>query len=589
MRKEWMNLNGEWEFEVDTGDSGLERGLLSSPLKQRIMVPFCPESKLSGIEYIDFMEAVWYRREVLVPSEWSDRHVLLHFEAVDYESTVWVNGREVGRHRGGFTGFTCDLGKASALGGKAVIVLRARDPRDWHKPGGKQTGCYNRVGCHYTRTTGIWQTVWMEPASLTRFDRPRITPSVTDSCFRLELPIIHPKSGWSVTAALKDSKGVICTASTTTGAEFMPMLTLSIPADRVRLWQPGDGQLYDIDLELTDTSGMCVDKVSTYAGLRSVAIDGYKIRINGKTVFQRLVLDQGYYPDGIMTAPSDEALVRDISLSMRAGFNGARLHQKVFEERFLYHADSLGYLVWSEYGDWGAHNGMDRRVPIAICDGHRHQSGAALIAQWTEALKRDYSHPAIIGWCPLNETWQEREDYMAALDDITRGMFLATKNMDATRPVLDTSGYAHRVPESDIYDSHDYEQDAAQFAVRQSGIANDTPFVNGDPKRPLNIPYGGQPYFVSEFGGAYWNPDEAPGKDAWGYGNCPKTLEEFYARFKSLCEVLLDNPRMFGYCYTQLTDVFQEHNGILFFDRRLKFDMNKLNAIQSRQAAVEKL
>lgn len=323
-----------------------------------------------------------------------------------------------------------------------------------------------------------------------------------------------------------------------------------------------------------------IDTYASYAGLRSVALDGKTVKINGVPVFQRQVLDQGYYPDGIMTAPSDEALRRDIELSMAAGFNSARLHQKVFEERFLYHADKLGYLVWGEFGDWGFRWSPPRSA-------HAHQPGAAILAQWTEALLRDYSHPAIIGWCPLNETSQAIEDGITMLDDVTHGMYNATKCMDLTRPVLDASGYSHRIAEADIYDCHDYEQDPEKFRATHAGLARGEPFVNGDKNRPISIPYCGQPYFVSEFGGIKWNPAEADGRTSWGYGETPQSLEAFYARFEGLCNVLLDNAHMFGYCYTQLTDVFQEQNGLYNFDRSDKFDRARIHAIQTRPAAIE--
>lgn len=585
VRSDWMNLNGEWAFEIDNGDSGIARGLCDAPLSGKIIVPFCPESPLSGIGNPDFMEAVWYRREVSIPDDWNGRDVILHFQAVDYESTVWVNGREVGRHRGGFTPFECNLGEASRLDGKAVIVLRARDPKTWHKPAGKQSqDNYANMGCMYTRTTGIWQTVWMEPVAHTCFKRPRITPNVANSSFRLDLPIANPHSGLTVKAVLKDSGGEICTETAVTGTDFSVSLTLNIPQNRVRLWQPGDGQLYDIDLELIDANDEVLDKVSTYAGLRSVAIDGCRILINGKSVFQRLVLDQGYYPDGIMTAPTDEAFVKDITISMRAGFNGARLHQKVFEERFLYHADCMGYLVWGEFGDWGCLRQNLSSNGIGIDNPDLHQPGAAIVRQWSEVLERDYSHPSIVGWCPLNETAQDIGDWQQTLDDVTYALYNMTKNMDCTRPVLDASGYSHRVVGADVYDSHNYEQNAEKFSVGNAGLANDEPFVNCGTK--WSLPYAGQPYFVSEFGGAYWNEIDA-GTAAWGYGDAPKTVDEFYARFKGLCDVLLNNPKMFGYCYTQLTDLFQERNGIVYFDRRPKFDMAKLHAIQTRKAAIE--
>ncbi|MDQ0289621.1 glycoside hydrolase family 2 protein [Oligosphaera ethanolica] len=586
VREDWLNLNGDWQFEIDTGDSGLARGLLNRELSGKIRVPFCPECKLSGVEYLDFMEAVWYRREVTVPESWGDRRVQLNFQAVDYEATVWVNGREVGRHRGGYSPFSCDLGFGRDLGGKATIVVRARDPRDWAKPCGKQSMIYENYGCHYPRTTGIWQTVWMEPVAPTSLKRPRITPCLQEKQFRIDQHLVNPQAGWKIVAVLKDSHGDVSRAEVVTGGDFASTLILPVPADRLRLWQPGDGQLYDIDLSLFAPGGELVDHATSYAGMRSVSIDGLKVKINGKTVFQRQVLDQGYYPDGLLTAPTDEALMRDITLAMRAGFNAARLHQKVFEERFLYHADSLGYLVWGEYGDWGYRQGT--RVPSTVVDGYRHQPAAAMMTQWLEVLERDYSHPAIIGWCPLNETSQSIEDYMTTLDDVTRGMFLAAKLVDNTRPVLDSSGYSHRVAEADIYDCHDYSQDPAKFAVQQSGLAADDPFQNGRDKH-WSIPYRGQPYFVSEFGGIWWNPKAGEKDFSWGYGERPKSLDEFYTRFKGLCDVLLDNPKMFGYCYTQLTDVFQEQNGVLFFDRSMKFDLAKLHAVQSRKAAIETL
>jgi hypothetical protein len=271
---------------------------------------------------------------------------------------------------------------------------------------------------------------------------------------------------------------------------------------------------------------------------------------------------------------------------MDAGFNTARLHQKLFEERFLYHADRLGYLVWGEYGDWGFRDG-------SMSEPYYHQPFAAIQRQWAEALERDFSHPSIIGWCPLNESHQIIEDRIVALDDVTAGLYQATKNADPTRPVLDTSGYSHRV-EADIYDSHDYNQDPVSFAKNHAGCREGKPFVNkrrqkpDGPEFPMSLPWAGQPYFVSEFGGIWWNPDVKEGEYSWGYGDRPRTVEEVYQRFEGLCDVLLDDPSMFGYCYTQLTDVFQEQNGIVRFDRRLKFDMDRLRRIQSREAAIEK-
>ncbi len=586
-RPDWLCLNGEWQFEIDQGDSGLERGLRDRDLSGTITVPFCPESALSGVHNRDFLNVVWYRREVEIPSSWQGRKVLLHFQAVDYDATVWVNSQEVGRHRGGFTPFSCDLSGIAGGGDTITIVVRARDNHQPPQPRGKQTQDFNPSGVFYPRTTGIWQTVWLEPVPDYALRRTRITPDLANSRFCLEQPLTRTHPGLRLRARLLDGAGVVSTAVCRADADFAPRLDLPIPDERRVTWSPDSPHLYDLEISLVDADGQVIDELKSYAGLRSITIDGKAVRLNGNTIFQRLALDQGYYPDGIMTAPTDEALVRDIKLSMDAGFNGARLHQKVFEERFLYHADRLGYLVWGEFGDWGCNT-------EGSSDNHQRPT-ASYITEWLEALERDYSHPAIIGWCPLNETAQAIGDRFTDLDVVTRGMFLATKAMDQTRPVLDASGYSHRVLETDVYDSHDYTQDPDKFRERHAGLANGMPYINagrtGNPprKQPWSQPYRGQPYFVSEFGGIWWNPAAKEGEDSWGYGERPRSVEEFYDRFERLASVLLDDPDMFGYCYTQLTDVYQEQNGIYTFERGVKFDMNRIARIQRRQAAIEKV
>ncbi|WP_326782178.1 beta-galactosidase [Streptomyces longwoodensis] len=587
VRDAWLNLNGTWQFETDRSDSGLERGLTGRALADTITVPFCPESALSGIGDTDFLEAVWYRRTVTVPAEWAGSRVLLHFGAVDHDTTVWVNGVEVARHRGGFTPFTADLDGVAEPGAEATVVVRARDTRHGPQARGKQATWYANSHCHYTRTTGIWQTVWMEPVPRSvALKRPRITPDVASGSFFLELPLTANLPGHRVRAVLSDASGEVTAAGTRADLDLAPRLVLTVPDERVRLWAPEDPHLYGLRLEVLDADGTVVDAADSYAGLRSVAVRGRSVLINGRPVFQRLVLDQGYWPESLMTAPSDEALVRDIELGLAAGFNGARLHQKVFEERYLYHADRLGYLVWGEFGDWGCETGErdDNQRP-----------DASYVAEWLEAVERDYSHPSIVGWCPLNETYQHLHDRITRLDDVTRAMFLATKQADPTRPVIDASGYAHRVPETDVYDSHCYEQDPAAFAKTMSGLAEGRPYVNAAPDgRPWSVPYRGQPYFCSEFGGIWWDPQEAArasGNEAdasWGYGERPRTEEEFLTRFEGLTGVLLDDPDMFGYCYTQLTDVFQEQNGLYRFDRSVKLDVERIRRAQTRPAAYER-
>ena len=595
-RNEWICLNGQWDFEIDQADSGLERDLLKKKLKEKITVPFCPESKLSGIEQKDHLLSVWYKRELSIPHDWSGKRILLHFQAVDYDATVWINEIEVGRHRGGFSPFSIDITEFIQPGESKQLVVRARDRDDMPQPRGKQIRAYEGEGALYGRTTGIWQTVWMEPVPQIHLKRPRITPDLLSQSFLIEQGITNSRPGTILQITLSDSEGEIVTESVNADMNFTPMISIKIPDERLVLWKPGDPNLYYLTIKLLDATGEIIDSATSYAGMRNITISGKSIRINGDVVFQRLVLDQGYYPDGLMTAPSDEALLNDIKLSMAAGFNGARLHQKVFEERFLYHADCLGYIVWGEFGDWGA------RSLSAL--PHHQTFSPSYITEWLEVLERDYSHPCVVGWCPLNETWQPITDFISELDDITRGMYLATKAMDQTRPVLDTSGYSHRMIDTDIYDSHDYEQDPIKFSENQKGLSENKPYKNTWPFKTVDgylkkdawgrkimnewsVDYRGQPYFVSEFGGIWWNPDQEHAQ-SWGYGERPKTLEEFYDRFEKLCKILLENPEMFGYCYTQLTDIDQEENGIYKYDRSTKFDINRIRKIQTVTAAIER-
>jgi beta-galactosidase/beta-glucuronidase len=577
-RPDWLNLNGEWQFEVDAGDSGEERGLVHRELTGSIRVPFCPESTLSGIGNTDFLNAVWYRRTVAVPAAWRGRRVLLHFQAVDDEATVWVDGQRVAHHRGGWTPFRVDLGD---VGGRSVtIVVRARDNHREPKACGKQSFAYTNKGCRYTRTTGIWQTVWMEPVAPVALARPRLVPDVARQLFRVTLPLDlglpRPRvTGLRVRATLRAAGKELAVVEAPV-RDLAPMLDLPIPAGQTRLWSPADPFLYDLRFELLNETGAVADAVTSYAGLRSIQLDGRRVLLNGQPVFQRLVLDQGYYPDGILTAPSDAALVKDIELSMAAGFNGARLHQKVFEERFLHHADRLGYLVWGEYGDWGI-EGAVRLEDVTV--------------GWAEALQRDLSHPCIIGWCPLNEQFRFTNPDTERRVSLQRALFAITKAVDPSRPVIDISGGYHFIPESDVLDNHDYDQDPVKFADNYARLGATDQLREWWANPPVLPQIAGRPFFVSEFGGAWWDAAAATGgkdlQQGWGYGDRPKSAEEVVQRFAGLCGALLANPAIFGYCYTQLTDVYQEKNGVLTFDRQPKFDLARLRAIQSQPAAIE--
>jgi len=561
VRPDWINLNGIYEFEMDPGRSGREREVWKKEtLSERILVPFCPESELSGINNKDFMPAVWYRREFNIPQSWDGKRLLLHFGAVDYQAQVWVNGQHVGTHRGGYTPFVCEITSNAQVGENTLVVYAEDDTRSPLQPSGKQSGSYHSHGCVYTRTTGIWQTVWVEAVPQTFIEGVKMVPDLPNGQLFIEAKINGRTKGINFLAEAKiDDKKVGSAKAICQGDKAYAVIALS----DIRAWSLDDPFLYDLELRLEDNNGV-MDSVSSYFGLRSIEIDGPAVLLNGKPVFMRLVLDQGFYPDGIYTAPSDEALKNDVEISLGLGFNGARLHEKVFEPRFLYWADKLGYLVWGEFPNWGI-------------DHSRHDVVARYLEEWLEAVERDFNHPSIIGWCPFNETPRNQNP------ELLRTIYRTTKRIDPTRLVIDTSGYVH--VETDLYDVHDYDQNPESFAERYRPLAEEGKARQNAPG--VDASYQGQPYWVSEYGGIWWNPGQ---KDnvSWGYGNRPQSEEEFLQRYRKLTEILLSHPRMCAFCYTQLYDIEQEVNGLYTYNRHAKFDPEKIRAINQQKAAVEK-
>jgi len=562
-REAWLNLNGVWEFEFDPGLSGIDRGLPQAErLAREIQVPFCPESTLSGIGDVDFHLGVWYRRPFVLPETWEGRRVLLHVGAADHDAWVWVNGQSAGGHRGGYTPFSLDITSLLARGENNLVIHARDDTRSPLQAGGKQCPEYYSRGCHYTRTTGIWQTVWLEPVPRTYIGALRMTPNLEGGQVSVEVEVCGRPTRGTLEAQAQLEGQVVGRARTSfLGQRVRLVLRLR----EAQAWSPQEPTLYDLQLVLRTAEGDR-DVVKSYFGLRTLALSERAILLNGRPLFQRLVLDQGFYPEGIYTAPTDEALRNDIQIAQGLGFNGARLHQKVFEPRFLYWADRLGYLVWGEFPSWG----LDLSRPEAL---------GVFLPQWLEALQRDYNHPSIIGWCPFNET-QSNQD-----PETLRTVYRVTKALDPTRPVIDTSGYVH--VETDIYDVHNYEQNPEVFAAAFAPFASGGEPFRNFPK--LDAPYRGQPYFVSEYGGIWWNPDQKDDK-AWGYGGVearPKSVEEFIARYRALTETLLRHPRICAFCYTQLYDIEQEVNGLYTYDRWPKFDPARIREINAQKAAIE--
>ena len=556
-RENWMNLNGEWEYSTDRAVSGEARKLYmpeSDAFTETIIVPFCRESELSGVGDKDFCECVWYRKKLTLPEDWQsgEKRIILHVGACDYVATVYVNGQKIGKHVGGFVSFSFDITPALTEGENTIVISAYDDTRSGNQPGGKQSLRYGSYGCYYTRTTGIWQTVWLECVPGAYLKSARYLTDVAASTLTVEAKAVSPDGTPFKAEAYWDGKKVgEASAVTTFGCA-----TVQVKLSELHLWELGKGGLYDLVLTLGD------DVVKSYFGMRSLGLSDSALVINGKKVFQRTVLDQGFYPDGIFTAPTEQALIDDITRSMDCGFNGARLHQKVFEPLFLYHCDRLGYMVWDELGNWG--------LNLA-----RPNAWKAYTCEWTEVVARDINHPSIIGWCPFNETKLDQDpDIIAILADLTR-------RLDPTRPVIDTSGWVHVDGATDIMDWHDYDQNPETFRQRYIDVANGVGVMNKRFTTETIIPR-----FISEYGGIKWDVNSG-NSAAWGYGNAPQTEEEFLERFKGLAEALLENPFITGLCYTQLTDVEQEVNGLYTYDRKAKFDVSFFKKVLSQKAAME--
>lgn len=580
-RNAWINLNGEWTYSFDFGGSGLEREWFKSTgFDQKIIVPFCPESKLSGVEYKDFINHMWYHRTISIPQDWANKQVLLNFGAVYYKSEIYIDGVFAARHFGGTSSFQVDITPYVKAGQTHNLVVYVEsDVRSTHQPSGKQNLQFASYGCNYTRTTGIWQTVWMEAVHPEGLQSVQMIPDIDQQQLIIR-PRFYKELGGKLEVTLKDNGKVV--SKETVAANSLS--TVILPVKKMKTWSPENPFLYDVELRVIDKAGNVVDEVKSYAGMRKVHIEGKKIYLNNQPYYQRLVLDQGFYPDGIWTAPSDEALKKDIQLSMEVGFNGARLHQKVFEERFYYWADKLGYLTWGEASSWGM-------------DCNDIETARNFITEWTEIVERDRNHPSILIWTPTNEEfWPDRVQYPRLMQDL----YKLTKAIDPTRPFHGTSGGSHIA--TDIWTVHNYEQDPAKL---KDLLYNDGKLMEA-PKweiqlMPKNIGYNGlkytdqytfpqykhdMPYLIDEFGGIKWNPSqqmESAQNTSWGYGEPPHSLEEFYARLEGLVNTVLSlSDHVWGYCYTQLTDVEQEQNGIYYYDRSPKFDMKRIHAIFSK-------
>jgi beta-galactosidase/beta-glucuronidase len=575
-RDRWTDLCGPWQFAFDDGDVGLAEGWheREEPFDRTIVVPFPPESRASGIGDPAPHPVVWYRgtfRAIQAPGE----RLLLHFGAVDYAAQAWVNGQLVAQHEGGHTPFSADVTTALRDGDRdQVVVVRAEDrPGDLAQPRGKQDWEPLPHKIWYHRTTGIWQPVWLEPVPATRIAEVRWTPDLDRGLLGLQVRLNRPPDRSIRLRVRLSLRGVeladdVCAVG---GGEVRREIGLEsgelvMNRDRV-LWSPRYPNLIDAELVLLD-GGEVVDRVGSYVGLRSAAVANGRFLLNGRPYYPRLVLEQGYWPESLLAAPSADALRREVELVKKLGFNGVRIHQKVEDPRFLYWCDRLGLLVWGEMAN--AYVFSDAAVE-------------RLTREWLEVLRRDYNHPCIVTWMPLNESWGvpnlERDPAQRAY---VRGLYHLTKALDPTRPVIGNDGWEHIA--SDVWGIHDYatEGDALRERYGTAEAVERTLREVQPLYRTIALPEAhraGEPIMLTEFGGI--TDAQTSDEPWWGYGSAgdPEALRVTY---DDLVGAVLDCPTIAGFCYTQLTDTEQERNGLLTADRTPKLDPATIRAITSR-------
>lgn len=592
VRQDFTLLNGSWKFAFDDEKKGeQEKWQVNTTVTgdkvlrpwQQIQVPFTYETKMSGIGDESFHPVVWYQREVKIDRErLEDKRIILHFEGVDFFAKVWVNSEMVGTHKGGYARFSFDI-TDYVHEGTNEITVRVEDTFDNGQPRGKQRWKDENFACWYVQTTGIWKSVWMESVGKEYIKNVKITPDwamqkviieadieCERNCDELEL---MANVSFESTPIKEATAQVTCNKA-----------KLEINLSRPDLfewgmyeWRPDAPALYDVEFNLVRSSvskngdviskeiHIC-DSVSSYFGMREIRIDKGNILLNGVPLYQRLILDQGYWKDSHLTPPDEDALIKDIDTVMAMGYNGVRKHQKTEDERFLYWCDVKGLLVWSEVP--AAYNFDDEAV-------------SEFTREWMEIVKQNYSHPSIITWTPFNESWGiGGVKTNRTCQHFTESIYHLTKSFDPYRPVIVNDGWEHTV--SDILTLHDYEEDGDVFFNRYS--KNIEKILTGEVYHCWNksamadgFEYHGQPIIISEFGGIAFNEE-----GGWGYGNKVKDKDDFIRRFDSITTAIKKLPFVCGYCYTQVSDVQQEINGLMDEDRNCKIEPEILKEINER-------
>ena len=547
VRKNWQNLNGEWDFYFDynnVGEScGFANGFITS---QKILVPFAYQCPASGIGNEQLCPTIWYQRHVNVDKT-HDQLVLLHLEGCDYNATVWVNGKLCGKDSGGYHRMTFDITNACNAGDN-LLVIKVTDDYSRLIPRGKQRWEKSNFGCWYVDIAGIYKTAWLEVVHKNHIQGVKITSNLSDGSVSIDFATTNQNGQLQATIWYQNQ---LVEQLTTPAKNNHVVANLS---KNLHLWEQGKGNLYDLQLDLV-CDGVVTDSVGSYFGMREISIQDGRVLLNGKPLYQRLILDQGYWPQSALTPPNEQSLEQDITLTLQMGFNGARKHQKVEDERYLYYADVYGFIVWAE-------------MPSMY--DFTEQSAQNFQREWLLAVHQQYNHPCILCWVPFNESWGVEHILKdKTQQDFVNKVYHATKQIDSMRPVITNDGWEHTI--SDFVTLHHYTQDGATLTKAFGEVAGCVggPWLDHDRQTfAQGYQHQGQPILLTEFGGTSFVKDTFGGN--WGYGSAVANDAEYLARLGNLVDSIRALPHMQGFCYTQLTDVYQEVNGLLYFDRTPK-------------------
>lgn len=571
VRDAWQSLNGEWDFRFDDANVG-EKEKWQEDLQGdlKIQVPFTYETQASGIGEEAFHPYVWYQRELELPQNLGDQRVRLNFQAVDYIAKVWVNGSFAGQHQGGYAAFSFDITDYLNLdaGARNRIVLKAEDSQSCTQPRGKQRWVDQNFECFYVQTTGIWQSVWIEYTPESHLKAVKITPDFDQRSVRFEYQTHRAADSTSqlrVETRISYQNRLLKQVQLHIDRPWLQLeVDLTHEANgpwKTIAWSPQTPNLYDVEFVVYEND-VVIDRVYSYFGLRKISIEQGKVLLNNTPVYQRLILDQGYWPESHLTPPSEEALIEDIDAILAMGYNGVRKHMKIEDARFLYWCDVKGLLVWSE---------------MAATFEFNDEAVESFTKEWTEIVRQQYNHPSIVTWVPFNESWGIPQILThRKQQQFTEAIYHLTKSIDPYRPVIVNDGWEHTV--SDIITLHDYEEHGSalqeRYADSQALLGGGISFNNWKYAMAQGYEYRGQPVIVSEFGGIAFQSNTG-----WGYGNQVSGEEAFIERFRNITQAIKATDYICGYCYTQITDVQQEVNGLLTEDRQPKIPLEVIKEI----------